>query len=573
MDTKRQYRKLPYCNSNFEKIRTEGYAYVDKTRFIELLEQEANDKLFFTRPRKFGKSLFFNMLYHYYDICRADAFETLFGDLYIGQHPTPKKNQLLVLQFNFSGIDTSSQESFVTSFRGKLRMNLSAFAYEHKTVLSDFEKIIDRIAVATAVSELVSIPFDIARSLDRKLFIIIDEYDHFANDFIATGTSAGVDFYKTNIRANGMVRDFYETLKEGGEKIIDRIMLAGVTPIMLDDLTSGFNVSSNISLKQQYNEILGFTQDELEWLMTETGIDPSRIPVDIKTLYDGYKFHFKGKHTIYNPSMMLFILNELLETDYHPEHLLDENITIDYGRLRTLFASPQNRKQLMEIVLNNRVIANVVQRFPVDEIHQNANFISLLFYMGLLTVDEHKPATLKIPNSSVSVSFWNYMERIVTEQDNIFIDNSEQETAMYQLAYESDPKPFLDCMSKSLISQMSNRDLINFNEKYIKVMLLSRLMQTSFFTVISEPELATGYADIWLERAANHPEIEHEWIWELKYVPKSNDEQAIAARFAEAETQLKKYRASSRLANRPNTRYLATVFIGKDEYRMREITE
>jgi hypothetical protein len=427
MDTKQKYKRLPYCNSNFDSIRKEGYAYVDKTRFIELLEQEANKNLFFTRPRKFGKSLFFNMLYHYYDVCRADDFEMLFGDLYIGQHPTPKKNELLVLKFNFSGIDTSSQEGFVRSFLDEIKYDVLFLLDNHKSILSDYNKLTEEAEKTDSVKGFIKLAFRVAASLARKLFIIIDEYDHFANDFIAMGRTEGIDFYKLNIRANGMVRDFYETLKEGGETVIDRILLTGITSIMLDDLTSGFNVSSNISLDEQYNEILGFTQSELEWLMDETGIDRSRIPIDLKALYDGYMFHSKGKNTLYNPSMMLYILNHLQKTDYEPEHLLDDNITIDYGRLRTLFTSPQNREQLQKITLNESIMSPIVHKFSVDAMHKNANFISLLFYMGLLTVDNSMPVSLRIPNASVKASFWNYLEQIITEQYDIIIDNSEQE--------------------------------------------------------------------------------------------------------------------------------------------------
>jgi hypothetical protein len=284
-------------------------------------------------------------------------------------------------------------------------------------------------------------------------------------------------------------------------------------------------------------------------------------------------FHSKGKNTLYNPSMMLYILNELLTTDYEPERLLDDNITIDYGHLRTLFALPQNREQLCEITLNNSLPAAIVQKFSVDAMHKNANFISLLFYMGLLTIDNTMPSTLKIPNTSVRASFWNYLEQITTEQEQFEMNNSKQEATIHKLAFESDPKPFLDYINANLISRISNRDLIRFDEKYIKVMLLSRLMLTPLFDVLSEPELQKGYPDIWVARAPSFPQIPHEWIWELKYVPKSGDEQAIADAFTEARTQLQKYRASARLANRPDVRYLAIVFHGKDQYGMKEVND
>ncbi|MDR3266993.1 MAG: AAA family ATPase, partial [Tannerella sp.] len=336
-------KRLPYGNSNFESVRTDGYVYVDKTRFIELLEQEENDKLFLIRPRKFGKSLFFSMLTHYYDVCGADKFDTLFGDLYIGKHPTPKHNELMVLKFNFSGINTTTQDDFGISFTEKIEDSVLQFLDNHKRILSEYEALIGDVRAKKSVSGYLKIAFRATASQNRKLFVIIDEYDHFANDFIAMGTPEGVAFYKQNIRANGIVRDFYETLKEGSETVIGRIMLTGITPVMLDDLTSGFNVATNLSLDPQYNEILGFTQSEVEWLMDEAGIEPSLILVDMKQLYDGYKFNFAGEHSVYNSSMMLYFFSQLRNTNYKPERLIDDNLKMDYGRLRLLLSSEQNR--------------------------------------------------------------------------------------------------------------------------------------------------------------------------------------------------------------------------------------
>ncbi|MDR1223661.1 MAG: AAA family ATPase, partial [Tannerella sp.] len=401
-------KRLPYGNSNFESVRTEGYAYVDKTRFIELLEQEDNRNFFLVRPRKFGKSLFFSMLSHYYDVCSADRFETLFGDLYIGKHPTPKHNELMALKFNFSGIDTTAQDSFGISFTEKIEDCVLLFLDNHRNILPGYEALISDVRAKKSVSGYLKIAFRAAMSQNCKLFIIVDEYDHFANDFIALGTPEGIEFYKQNIRANGIVRDFYETLKEGSETVIDRIMLTGITPVMLDDLTSGFNVATNLLLDPRYNEILGFTQSEVELLMNEAGVDPSLIPVDMKRLYDGYRFNFSGKHSVYNPSMMLFFFSQLLRTDYRPEYLIDDNLKMDYGRLRLLLSTEQNREQLAEIALNGVISADVIPRFSLDELHNNRNFVSLLFYFGLLTVDDSMLSCLKIPNLSIRSVYWEY---------------------------------------------------------------------------------------------------------------------------------------------------------------------
>ncbi|MDR1601486.1 MAG: AAA family ATPase, partial [Tannerella sp.] len=209
-------KRLPYGNSNFESVRTENYAYVDKTRFVELLENEGNKNLFFTRPRKFGKSLFFSMLSHYYDIKQADKFELLFGDLYIGKHPTPKHNTYLVLNLDFSGLDTSSEDYFRISLSRKVQDIVRNFLYGYKDIFpeKDFYKQID--AEQPGIASLRK-AFNAAESAGKKIYIIIDEYDHFANDLIALGTSAGDEAYRHLVRANGVIRDFYETLKEGSK--------------------------------------------------------------------------------------------------------------------------------------------------------------------------------------------------------------------------------------------------------------------------------------------------------------------------------------------------------------------
>jgi hypothetical protein len=378
-------KRLPYGNSNFEKVRTENYVYIDKTRFIELLEMENNANLFFTRPRKFGKSLFFSMLSHYYDINQASMFETLFGDLYIGKHPTPKHNTYLVLNLDFSGLDTGGEEYFRSSLSLKVQDTVRDFLYSYKDIFpeTDFYKQID--AEQPGIASLRK-AFNAAKSAGRKIFIIIDEYDHFANDLIAQGTSDGDDFYRHMVRANGVVRDFYETLKEGSKTVVDRILLTGITPIMLDEMTSGFNISNNLSLKKKYSEMLGFTQDEVNTLMKEAGIEPEMIGVDLELMYNGYLFHPYGEHRVYNPSMMLYLF-DFIVNDEPVRNIIDENLKTDYGRLRRLIQNGSNCEQLIRIAQDNGILSEIIPKFPIDQMQDSEHFASLLFYLGLLTID------------------------------------------------------------------------------------------------------------------------------------------------------------------------------------------
>ncbi|MDR3093278.1 MAG: ATP-binding protein [Bacteroidales bacterium] len=569
MDTK--YKRLPYGNSNFESVMMDNYAYVDKTRFIELLEQENNKYLFFTRPRKFGKSLFFSMLSHYYDINGADKFNTLFGDLYIGKHPTPKHSSMVVLNLDFSGLNTNSEDDFKISFTGKIRQAVLTCLENHKKCILNVGEFIQECKGQQSITEMINIAFRAAASIDCKVFVIIDEYDHFANDLIALGTSTGDDVYRKIIRANGLVRDFYETLKEGSKTAIDRILLTGITPIMLDDLTSGFNISNSLSLKERYNEMLGFTKDEVEWLREVTGVDKSLIKVDMEFLYNGYLFHSKADNKVYNPSMILYFFDQITTCENNPEYIIDENLKMDYGRLRRLVSDEQNSATLLTIAQDNSILSDITLKFSIDELHENKSFVSLLFYMGLVTIERAEEGTLrlKIPNYSIRTVYWEYIMRLTQDRnEDVLIDFSELKASIRELAFRENPTLFIDYVSRSIFSRLSNRDLQRFNEKYIKILLLSSLMQSKLYLPITEMEVTQGYADIYLQRSHLFPEIPCEWVWELKYVKKEDakDEAVLQEKREEARAQLEKYRNSHLFAGRKDVRYLSVIFIGKDQY-------
>ncbi|GHV11101.1 hypothetical protein FACS1894162_6220 [Bacteroidia bacterium] len=574
METK-QYKRLPYGNSNFERVITENYAYVDKTRFIESLEQENNSYLFFTRPRKFGKSLFFSMLSHYYDITGADKFNTLFGDLYIGKHPTPKHNSYVVLKFNFSGLNTNNEEDFKISFTGNIRQAVLTCLENHANYIPNVVEYIKECKTEQSLTDNLNTLFRAATSIGRKVFVIIDEYDHFANDLIALGSAAGDDTYRKIIRANGLVRDFYETLKKGSESEIDRILLTGITPIMLDDLTSGFNIANSLSLKDRYNEMLGFTPDEVEWLMEATGVDKSLIDVDMEFLYNGYLFHANGENKVYNPSMILYFFDQVTSNKNNPEYIIDENLKMDYGRLRRLVSDEQNSATLLKIAQDNSILSDITLKFSIDELHENKSFVSLLFYMGLLTIDREVEGSLllKIPNYSIRTIFWEYIMRLTQDRnEDVLIDFSELKASIRELAFRGNPTPFIDYVSRSIFSCLSNRDLKRFSEKYIKIILLGGLLQSKLYLPITEMEVSKGYTDIWLKRSHLFPEIPYEWVWELKYIKKEDatNEALLQEKRDEASAQLSNYRNSHLFAGRSDVRYLSAIFIGKDKYEIKE---
>jgi hypothetical protein len=572
--TTKTFKRLPYGASDFRSLRMENYAYVDKTRFIELLENETNKSQFFIRPRKFGKSLFFMTLSYYYDVNHAGQFEQLFGDLYIGKHPTPGKNRYAVMEFDFSGIDTTSEEGFKHSFLLSIAHTVCRFLQHHRNIFPDADVFIRQINEGTldGFSALLK-AFDAANDAGIQIFIIIDEYDHFANDLIAMGTMAGTNFYKNVVTANGLVRDFYEMLKIATKSsTIVHTFITGISPVMLDDLTSGYNIAVNLTLKPRYNEMMGFTRQEVEALREETGVDAKLINIDMEKYYNGYLFNEKGENRIYNPSMILYVFSQILEEGEPPKNIIDDNLKTDYNRLRRLIHVEENRNKLQEIVRNGGIISEIISKFPIDRLEDTKYFTSMLFYMGLLTIDKYEQGQLylKIPNYSIRTVYWEYFEQLILDfNEEVSIDTAKQSAAVWQLAYKSNLQPYIEYVSRQVFRRLSNRDLQQFDEKYIKIMLLNGFFQSNLYVPLTETEVENGYVDIYLQRSPRLPDIPCEWVLEIKYIKKSQAKTAKTAR-EEARLQLEKYRCSQRFAGRDDLRFASLLFIGKDKYEIEE---
>jgi hypothetical protein len=570
-----QRTKLPLGTTNFEELITLGYYYVDKTRYIEMLENEDNRVIFFTRPRKFGKSLFLTTLARYYSVADAGKFQTLFGEYYIGQHPTTLHNSFFVLNLDFSGIDTFNEDEFRKSFAQSVRKNVRRSLIPYKNITPKALELVDTINRNQSGIECMEMFFDLAMAMERQVYVIIDEYDHYANDLIAKGTMDSEELYHRMIGANGIVRDFYESLKEGTKSVVSRVLLSGVTPVMLDDVTSGFNISNNISLKPEYNEILGFTQKEVDRLIDDIGIDRSLINVDMEQFYNGYMFHKEGEHKVYNSNMVLYYTGQIKDRKKPPAYLIDSNLKMDYGRLRLLLHTEEKRKQLTEIIREGECEGEVVNSFALHELNDNSNFASLLFYLGLLTIDNSDPECmrLKIPNYSIRTVYWGYLSDMLTEKTNMYIDTNKLSSVLNRLAYKGLYEPFFDYFGNFIKELLSNRDLQDFDEKYIKILMMNFLWFSPSYLVLSEREVSTGYPDIYLQRRLGATRAKNEWVIEVKYLRKKDDASTLDAKRTEAREQLERYRASQLLKDRPDVRYLTVIFSGKDLVKVEEIPE
>ena len=389
-------KKLPYGISNYEELIEDNYYYVDKTPYIEKLENLAEKRIMFLRPRKFGKTLFTSMIENYYDLKKADKFEELYKDTYIGKHPTKLKNRYHILRFNFSGIDTENVETTIKGFKSKVSASIKVFVEKYGLDFyinpeAEAEDILDNLFKAFYMQKA-----------QEKIYVIIDEYDHFANELLGFNTNQ----FKDLVSKNGKVRKWYEILKEGTETVIDRIFITGVAPITLDSLTSGFNIGSDITMDEKFNEMLGFTEAELKTLMEHQMISKEKqaeiLPI-MKENYDGYKFSLYAQEKIYNSNMCLYFLKDYVRLERIPERLVDMNIASDYSKIGKMLdlCKGENREEIIEKTVSGEgILADIVEKFNPAMEFGETELVSMLYYLGYLTISEEKlgKAELIIPN-------------------------------------------------------------------------------------------------------------------------------------------------------------------------------
>jgi len=351
-------------------------------------------------------------------------FGSLFGDLYIGKNPTGRGNSYLVLELDFSGLNTENRVELEKSFIRSLVDSIVGFFYKYKEFFINISVLEDRLRNMGDVKSVFNSLIEEVKKIDKKIYLIIDEYDHFANDIIAMGDG---EFYRGIVRAAGFVRDFYETVKIGTKSVVDRIFITGISPIMLDDLTSGFNVALNITMDEGMNEMLGFTEEELGGIIAGLKVKQEDIRIKLKEYYNGYLFNVDCKERVYNPDMVLYYFDHFTRKNKHPRELIDDNVKTDYGRLNRLASNDENRKVLQEIIEVEGITSDIVTRFSFDRMYDRDYFVSLLFYMGLLTIDRQEKTSLllKIPNYVVKTMYWEYIENRLKKEHNIYLETGE----------------------------------------------------------------------------------------------------------------------------------------------------
>ncbi len=593
----RNYPLIPYGWADFRAMRLEGRLYVDKTRFLRPLEDERF--VFLIRPRRFGKSCWLSLLENYYDRKWASEFEQVFGGTHIGQEPTENRHSFVVLRFDFSVVH-DAPETLEREFEDYCRLEIEE-ALERNPDLFPADAVA-RVLDHPSASGKLNALFREARRRGVRLYLLIDEYDNFANTILA---HHGADAYHELTHGSGFYRNFFAALKGGAGRSgggLERLFITGVSPIALDDVTSGFNIGKNISLAPEFNAMLGFTEAEVRGLLKVyrkahvLSLDEDVALDTMREWYDGYRFAKRTEETVYNTDMVLYFLDAAVPNKPMPDDLIDVNVRIDYGKLRHLLTVSRGQAQannarrsaarvtekagaarqlngnfdvLRRVVGEGQADAEIQASFPLERLGQRDNFLSLLHYFGLLTIREALGGRMRlhIPNQTVRQLLYGHLRDAYDDVGVLSMDVLALADTVWRMARDGEWQPVFDFLRDAIAEQTSIRDYLD-GEKVIQGLLAAYLGVSRHFLMRTEPELNKGFADISLEPlAAQHPELRHGYLIELKYLKRGEDasKAKVQAVVEDAHNQLRRYLADDRLAQAyPSAQFtgLAVVFHG-----------
>ncbi len=528
------FKQIPYGVSNFDKFRESNYYYVDKTRYLADIERKGR-YLFFIRPRRFGKSLFLGIMEAYYDIALKERFDEFFKDFDIYREPTKEKNSYLVFKLNFSAV-TPGLLLVEEAFQTRIKNAADSFVSKYREFLDvDIKEAKTEFNSKKSASEVMDTLLNYCLRKKQKIYVIIDEYDNFANTILS---EAGEKEFEKLTHGTGFFRAFFNVLKWGTTDIdspISRLFMTGVSPITLDDVTSGFNIAENISLDADINEILGFTHTEVETMIEyyrQTGKIRHSTPELLEIMshwYNHYRFSLYATHEVFNTVHVLYFLKEYMKNSRIPGTLIDHNVRIDYKKLRHLMIIDKkgtlqtngNFSKLRQIMENDFIHSTIVDSFPIQKLVSPENFVSLLYYFGLLTItgsDEENKAIFKIPNEAIKRLYYDYIKETYEETGILTLDVNRFETLMKEMAFSGKWKPLIAYLAEQMETSLGLRDLIT-GEKAIQAFLNVYLGLSVLYLVYSEKELKKGYADLVLEPfLAQYPGLKYSYLMEIKYV-------------------------------------------------------
>ena len=519
-----QVKLLPYGVADFATVIEQNLYYVDKTMFIPELEKQPRN-LFFIRPRRFGKSIFLSMLYSYYDCAQSHKFQSLFGNLWIGQHPTPLQGKYQVLFLDFSQI-TGNIDKLETKFNSYLSINLDAFVRQYSEY---YQAEMEEILAQEDFEEKMELIFKAAKAHQYHLYLIIDEYDNFTNVIL---NERGENVYHAITHADGFYRDVFKKFKGNFE----RIFMMGVSPVTLDDVTSGFNIGWNISIKPEFDEMLGFSTTDVVEMFTyykEHGSIPADSDIDaivndMKPWYDNYCFAkqaLKKKTRMFNCDMVLYYLRNYMDAGCPPEEMIDPNTRTDYGKMKKLLQFDKldgERKGIIrKIAEEEQIVTQLYESFSAYQIPKAEIFPSLLFYYGMLTIKGTRGSKLilGIPNNNVRKQYYGYLEE--EYQAKAYVDVNQLTDYYYDMAYDGKWEEGLRFMADAYAKVSSVRDGIEA-ERNLQGFFMAYLNLNDYYITAPELELNHGYCDFFLLPDLTHYASQHSYILELKVLSKKD---------------------------------------------------
>jgi len=543
-------REIPYGISDFETIRVDNCYFVDKTRFIHMLEK--HKYIFFIRPRRFGKSIWLSILECYYDINLKERFDEYFNDMYIGENPTSEKNSYFVMRFDFSAVNPDPdkiEESFETYCADIIELFMDVYNYAFD------EKLAKKIENRKQASQKLDAIFIYAKKRNLKIYMLIDEYDNFANTIIST---AGKEAYHNLTHGEGFFKHFFATLKSATAMRgsgLARLFITGVSPVTMDDVTSGFNIGTNISILPFFNEMTGFTEDEV-FSMLDYYKKAGRFTPDIsesmklvRKWYGGYIFSSKASVSLFNTDMILYFINTSYLSYGLPEYLIDDNAKTDYTKLKHLmFINRQingNLDILKTIMENREIISPVNQSFPIERLLEADNFISLLYFFGLLTfrgITSGRPL-LAIPNMTISHLMYGYIRGAYEDADIFRVNLWKFGNFVAGMGWRGKWEEVFFFIAEEIKKQTKIRDYLS-GEKVIQGFLLAYMSINDFFIPHTEYEANKGYSDFFLEPfLIKYPDMPYGYLIEIKYLKRSEEltDTIIEKAEKDAKKQLMQY--------------------------------
>ena len=555
---KQNVKRLPYGINDFEAVIEQNQYYVDKTMYLPLLENQPSN-IIFIRPRRFGKSIFLSMLHAYYDCSKKEKFQTLFGDLWVGKHPTPLQGKYQILHLDFSYVG-GSIEKLEENFNVYLRVKLDGFMRIYQD--SYPEDVKEKFFKSDSAAEKLALLQDETATKGIPLYLIIDEYDNFTNTVL---NEQGENVYWAITHADGFYRDVFKKFKG----MFERIFITGVSPVTLDDVTSGFNIGWHISTKPEFNQMLGFSQEEVRKMFAyykEMGGIPATSDIEamideMKPWYDNYCFSEDALHTqskVFNSDMVIYYLRSYIDRGEAPKQMIDPNTKTDYNKMKKLLQLDKldgDRKGVIRTIAETgQIVAPLTEAFSAYSLTDPQIFTSLLFYYGMLTIKGTRgdKMILGIPNNNVRKQYYGYLKDLYEEK--AYVDTNQLTDYYYDMAYEGKWREGLQFMADAYSKVSSVRDGIE-SERNLQGFFMAYLNLNNYYYTAPELELNHGYCDFFLLPNLTHYATKHSYILELKVLSKKDYEakpedgklSKAEVQWQEAEEQIKRYAVAPRV--------------------------